>query len=184
MRKYKLEIITAAVFLLLGICCIQSYRKHVDFRIFGFEELTVSDDLTVRTDNVYLTVDPEVSDYNKGIVETPAMFLEKGRYNFAVSYETDSDDNVVQIVSDTSQDADGNVGVVYAESALDPAQSRAALQVEFDQDVTNLHIRILAEEGSLTIREVVYRNLKKYTDPLVFYVLFVLLAVYMYSEEK
>lgn len=180
MRKYKLEIITAAVFLLLGICCIQSYRKHVDFRIFGFEELTVSDDLTVRTDNVYLTVDPEVSDRDKGIVETPAMFLEKGKYNFAVSYETDSDDNVVRIVSDTTQDADGNVGVVYAESALDPAQSRAALQVEFDQDVTNLHIRILAEEGSLTIREVVYRNLKKYTDPLVFYVLFVLLAVYMY----
>lgn len=180
MRKYKLEIITAAVFLLLGICCIQLYRQHVDFRIFRFEELTVSDDLQARTDDVYLIVNPEVSDRDKGILETPAMFLEKGRYNFAVSYETDSDDNVIQIVSDTSQDADGNVGVIYAESALDPSQSRAALQVEFDQDVTDLYIRILVGSHSLKIREVVYRNLKKYTDPLVFYVFFVLLAVYMY----
>lgn len=180
MRKYKIEIVIAVVLLFLGILSTKIYQQHVDFRTFDFEDFMISDDLVYSTTEDTLLVEALPGNDDIGIVDGPSICLEQGSYTFAFGYDTDSQSNIVQLVSDTSMDKGGNVGIVYAESVLDPQQESVRLDAEFEQDVTNLHIRILIEEGSLTIDKISCRNYQKYHDPLVFYVLYSILTVYFY----
>lgn len=180
MKKYKIEISIAIVLLIMGVISVKIYREHGDIRLFSLEDLFVSGNLVYSVSEDILSIEslPEGVDF--GILESPGMYLERGNYIFAVGYNTDSQSNVVQLVSDTSMDAEGNIGVVYAESVLNPQQERVRLEVEFEQDVSDLHIRLLVADESLRINEMVYRNSQNYRDPIIFYLLYTILIVYLY----
>lgn len=144
----------------------------------------ISEDLVYSTTVDTLSVEALPENDGVGIVEGPGICLEQGNYTFAFGYNTDSQANIVQLVSDTSMDKEGNVGVVYAESALDPQQERVRLDVEFEQDATNLHVRVLFAGESLKIETISCRNYQKHRDPIIFYLLYSLLVVYSYFISR
>ncbi len=181
MRKYKTEFIATAIFLVLGVISICICRRHFDVRIFNQDEMYVSENWTDAVDGKGIISDKLQGNTGNGIVESPAMFLEKGSYVFSIGYETDSGNNTIQVVSDTTLDDEGNIGVIYAEELLDPEQKRITIQVQFEQDVTNLYIRIQAADRKLKIKEIAYRNCKKYIDSFAFWILYSLLAIYLYG---
>ena len=180
MRKYKVEIIVAVVLLFLGNLSVKIYREHVDYRTFDFEDFMISGDLVYSTTADTLLVEALWGNDGVGVVEGPGICLEKGNYTFAFGYNTDSQSNIVQLVSDTGMDKEGNVGVVYAESVMDPQQERIRLDAEFEQDVTNLHLRILMAGESVKIETISCRNNQKYRDPIIFYLLYGVLVLYFY----
>ena len=107
-RKLKLgRIGVILVCLICVLVCFWVRQERVDFYTFDMNEF----------------VD---SGMQKGIgtAEGPAMYLPKGSYVFALSYQTDSAENKIRIESSTTMDESGNMGVVYAESALDPQEER------------------------------------------------------------
>ena len=53
---------------------------------------------------------------------------------------------------------DGTVGVVYAKSELDPSENRITFDVDFDQETTNVQIRVICTSGVVTLTEMVWRN--------------------------
>lgn len=180
MRRYKVEIAIIVVLLFCGIISVKIYREHSDVRLFSSYDLSVSENLVYSISQGILSVEALTGDAGVGILESPGMCLEQGDYVFAINYNTDSQSNVVQLVSDTSMDAEGNIGIVYTESVLDPQQGRVRLEVEFEQDVTDLRIRILVADGNLAIDEMVYWNCRNYRDPVIFYLLYSILIIYLY----
>ena len=164
-RKLKLgRIGVILVCLICVLVCFWVRQERVDFYTFDMNEF----------------VD---SGMQKGIgtAEGPAMYLPKGSYVFALSYQTDSAENKIRIESSTTMDESGNMGVVYAESALDPQEERISLQVNLEQDVTNLRVCLTHQEGQLAVTELSFRNLKKYNDPAIFCIFFILILLSLYS---
>lgn len=120
------------------------------------ENFSVSEDLVCSSLEDSLLVESMPDNVGIGVVDGSDLCLERGNYVFAIDYNTDSSSNIIQLVSDTDMDKEGNVGTIYAESELIPQQEKIRFEVELEQDVTNFHVRFLILEGSLKISNIVY----------------------------
>ena len=162
-----------AGFLLIGVLAIHSYQnddpvykmKPVDFqttREFE-EECWDPDEKTVTANSL---------DHSGTLVELEPMSLERGAYEFMVSYNTDSEDNYCVISSDREMDEEGNSGIVYDRQKLMPGKEGVMLHVTLPEDAVGVTLRIQYRGGYLKVNQIEVRSMKKYTDSLAMYVAF------------
>lgn len=83
--------------------------------------------------------------------EIGPFYLQPGTYDFIVSYQTDSDENVAELMSDEEMDDSGNAGVVYSSAVLEHDKSGVRLSVTLTKDVNCAMIRILYRGGNLKL---------------------------------
>lgn len=181
--KSRIREIAIIAILILGFVMYCGQQKmHYDIRKISSAELIYSENIEYELQKEYAKIYGAVGE--EAVVESPLMYFPKGKYVFVTSYRTDSDNNVIQVVSDTTMDKEGNIGVVFAQKNLSKEENNARFEVEFEQDVTNLCVRVLYQDGSLELEEIVLRNMEQYKDPILFYLGFCLLLVIMYILYK
>ena len=181
MKKGQILLVVSIGFIVLGFFFnVWIQQEHLDFRIFKPSEIDISSEIIYEKNEeegiIRIFGRNDDTDLWKE-VKSPVLFLQKGKYNFAISYKTNAQDIRVLIISDTTMDKDGNIGTVYAEKILSQEENRITLPVEFEQDVTNLQIKFLYTGGDLDIYEIALRNFQKYSDPIIFYILFIAVMV-------
>lgn len=168
--RSKKNILVLAGLLLTGVLAIHSYQnddpvykmKPVDFKTTrGFEEECWDpDEKTVTANDL---------DHSGTLVELEPMSLERGAYEFMVSYNTDSEDNYCVISSDREMDEEGNPGIVYDRQKLLPDKEGVMLYVTLPEDAVGVTLRIQYQGGYLKVNQIEFRSKKQYTDSLALY---------------
>ncbi len=79
------------------------------------------------------------------------LYLEKGSYDFIVSYQTDTDVNNVEIRSDLEMNTDGTPGVLYASSSLPSDKTGVRLSVSIPEDAYGVTLYVNYEGGNLRL---------------------------------
>ncbi len=113
------------------------------------------------------------------LTQLEPMQLERGTYQFMVSYNADSENSYVEISSDMEMDEQGNPGVIYAREQIVSEKEGVLLEVTLPEDAVGVTLKVYYGGGYLKVNQIEIRSMKEYTDTLVLYVtflLFVLLA--------
>ena len=163
-KTWRKNIIFVFAIIIVAFMSIQEWKGRLDTREFAMSELAVSGENESECDDNSLQI--EIKDKNGVMIDSPVMRFSEGSYRFALSYETSDSGNYAEIVSDTTMADDGTVGVVYAKSELDPSENRITFDVDFEQEITNVQIRVICTSGVITLTEMVWRNYQKYSDAL------------------
>lgn len=171
--RNKKSILALAGLFLIGALAIRSYKnddpvykmKPVDFQTTKDfeEECWDPDEKTVTANDL---------DYSGTLVELEPMSLERGSYEFMVSYNTDSEDNYCVISSDREMDEEGNPGIVYDRQKMLPDKEGVMLHVTLPEDAVGLTLKIQYHGGYLKVNRIEIRSMKKYTDSLALYAFF------------
>lgn len=169
----KKSVLVLAVLFLIGVLSIHSYQnddpvykmKPVDFQTTTEfeEECWDSEEKTVTADDL---------DHTGTLVELEPMSLERGSYEFMVSYNTDSEDNYCVISSDREMDETGNPGITYDCQKMLPDKEGVMLHVTLPEDSVGVTLRVQYQRGYLKVNQIEVRSMKHYTDSLVLYVVF------------
>lgn len=129
------------------------------------------------------------SDYNYQFFQSNEfnIALDKGEYVVGVEYSAIQDD-YCKLYSDTTMDAEGNIGVVFGESDLPSSENRVTLNIILENDITNLQLST-GNPDNVEIVEIVVRNVNVYNDSVIIYALFlifilVLFVLYKQYERK
>lgn len=138
-------------------------------RLLGLEEFDMPDELRKYVADGVFSVQEEARNAERFILSSPQMWLKEGSYVIGISYKTTGNKNFCQLYSAHMMDEEGNIGIVFDTQNLETGEGRAYFYPTFEQDVSNLEIRIFHEDGDLEISEVALRNTKKTTDPLWLY---------------
>ena len=171
--RNRKSILALASLFLIGVLAIHSYQnddpvykmKPVDFqttRDFE-EECWDPDEKTVTANDL---------DHSGTLVELEPMSLERGTYEFMISYNADSEDNYCVISSDREMDEEGNPGIVYDRQKLLPDKEGVMLYVTLPEDAVGVTLRVQYQGGYLKVNQIEVRGMKKYTDSLALYAIF------------
>lgn len=114
------------------------------------------------------------------LTEVGPYQLERGSYQFMVSYNTDTSGNYCEIISDAEMDKEGTPGVVYASGFLDPDKEGILLEAELPEDAIGVTLQIHYSGGLLKVNQIEFRSLKHYTDTPVMYAVF-LIALFLFG---
>lgn len=110
-------------------------------------EMLPGDDFADFTD---FTISEEKADGRYGEFAVIGPFsLEKGTYNFIISYQTDSDLNAVKLTSDSEMDAEGKPGAIYDSAILSPDRDGIRLSVTLTEDIDCVKLKIYYYGGFL-----------------------------------
>lgn len=102
------------------------------------------------TDNIEITADHAGSVTGTCMTIGP-FYLEKGDYDFIISYQTNVDVNTVEIRSDLEMGSDGTPGVVYASSSLPADKTGVRLSVSVPEDAYGVTLNVTYNGGNLRL---------------------------------
>ncbi|MFI3213932.1 MAG: hypothetical protein R3Y24_11365 [Eubacteriales bacterium] len=195
--KYIKYIVFIALYLI--ICFSGLGNKEADWALkqyllsdFTIEE-EVQENIVMDETNIdkggVLVLTEENTTFRGEVATTPIYYFEKGSYIFAIEYETDNEANYCEVFSATTLDEEGNLGKVYARYTLDPSEDRIRMEVEFEQDVINIQVRVFYEEGSLTVKEGALRTISTYNDTYFYIavnliVLIGMVVIFLWNKKK
>ena len=158
---------------LTGVLALRSYQndnpvykmKPVDFQTTKDfeEECWDPDEKTVTANGL---------DHSGTLVKLEPMSLERGTYEFMVSYNADSEDNHCVISSDREMDEEGNLEIVYDRQKMLPDREGVMLHVTLPEDAVGVTLKIQYHGGYLKVNQIEIRSMKKYTDSLALYAFF------------
>ena len=132
------------------------------------------------------TVTADYLSYTGVLTEVGPFQLERGNYQFMVSYNTDSSENYCEVVSDVEMDEDGRAGAVYARENLDDKKEGVMLQTALPNDTTGITLKIHYAGGYLKINQIELRNMKHYMDTPIMCGFFYacLIILYLLLQKK
>ncbi|SEP95178.1 hypothetical protein [Butyrivibrio sp. TB] len=180
-------IILALILLIIALGIFRKCFNTTTIMIMTPNDLIVSEDGLEYYDDSHDSF--EISDHSAvdNVIATQKMQLDKGKYQFLVSYVTDSEDNTCELRSINEMDDTGKKGVVYASSSLPSDKNGVILTADFPNDVTDVELVVNYQSGSLKIGQIHMQNMSKDFDALWFYLFAVaslLIVAYIYNKLK
>lgn len=166
--KYVIWIIILAF--LAFVFASYKYRDSLDYQSFSLQEFEIPDELRdYVTDEGAFSYRAESDVERQFVLSSPLMWLKEGNYIIGIGYKTTNDNNYCELYSACTMDEDGNAGVLFDSQNLEKGEGRIYFYPSFDQDVSNLEVRIFYNEGDLEITDMTLRNTTKVTDPFWLY---------------
>lgn len=80
----------------------------------------------------------------------------------------------VRMASDNTMDADGSVGIVLFEDEVDADDNGVRIKIHVPKNLYHVYLRV---SDNVTITELVERNEKTYNDPIIFYIMAVIITI-------
>lgn len=146
------------------------YRDSSDYLSFSLQEFEIPDELQGHvTDDGVFSYQAETGGKQQFVLRSPLMWMREGEYIIGIGYKSTSDNNYCELYSEHMMDEEGNIGVLFDSRNLEKGEGRIYFYPSFDQDVSNLEVRIYYNEGDLEITDMTLRNTKKVTDPFWLY---------------
>ena len=121
------------------------------------------------------------------LTELEAMQLERGSYQFMVSYNADSENSYVEVCSNMEMDEDGNPGIVYAREQIAADKEGVLLQATIPEDSVGVTLRVYYGGGYLKVNQIEIRSMKRYTDTPILYAVIltsILVTCWVLHREK
>lgn len=153
-----------------GMFAVNTYQDGMAVLQLDLQEFDMPDELgDCVTDGVFSIRRDQCEAGEEQILRSPQMWLKNGSYVIGISYKTTGENNYCQLYSTGTMDERGDVGVVFDSQPMEKGEGRIYFTPTFEQDVSNLEIRIFYEGGDLELSEIAMRNTKKMTDPFWLY---------------
>lgn len=167
-KKFKYVIWVVILIFIAGMFAANTYRDNMAVRFLDIQEFDMPDELRGNaTDGVFSVRENEYGE--RFVLSSPQMWLKEGVYVIGISYKTTGENNYCQLYSAHTMDEEGNIGVIFDSQELEKGEGRVYFYPTFEQDVSNLEVRVFYEDGDLELSEVAVRNTKRMTDPFWLY---------------